>query len=357
MNGKFIQVLWVEDDPQITQTYPLEAAQYGIQLVPFSCWEDAEKALITEFKRWSAIVLDAKCKYKRDSHDNAAVFLTLAIHAIDTICAQRHRILPWYVLSGGSEEELNDLIIDSREEWDGDWKSKKYYSKATDRDMLFHRIPYHAKVSPEMQIRLVYYPDVFKAIRNTQLDTDVEVYMEELLLPIHACNYSGKEYNDNMTKIRKCLELVFQSMAEHGILPNKSKDGRYVMHDLLTDKRGGINNTWCSLILSGKEIKQGEKVSITSKNILPNVLKDSFQRLIEISAAYEHAENKNVTDEQKANSRHTEKFLDSIGNAPYLLRGLTMELCNIILWYDSYLSEHDDKEMNALDWNISTFTK
>jgi len=34
-----------------------------------------------------------------------------------------------------------------------------------------------------------------------------------------------------------------------------------------------------------------------------------------------------------------------------------MELCNIILWYDSYLSEHDDKEMNALDWNISTFTK
>ena len=357
MNGKFIQVLWVEDDPQITQTYPLEAAQYGIQLVPFSCWEDAEKALITEFKRWSAIVLDAKCKYKRDSHDNAAVFLTQAIHAIDTICAQRHRILPWYVLSGGSEEELNDLIIDSREEWDGDWKSKKYYSKATDRDMLFHRIPYHAKVSPEMQIRLVYYPDVFKAIRNTQLDTDVEVYMEELLLPIHACNYSGKEYNDNMTKIRKCLELVFQSMAEHGILPNKSKDGRYVMHDLLTDKRGGINNTWCSLILSGKEIKQGEKVSITSKNILPNVLKDSFLRLIEISAAYEHAENKNVTDEQKANSRHTEKFLDSIGNAPYLLRGLTMELCNIILWYDSYLSEHDDKEMNALDWNISTFTK
>ena len=44
MNENLIQVLWVEDDPQITLTYPLEAAQYGIQLVPFSCWEDAEKA-------------------------------------------------------------------------------------------------------------------------------------------------------------------------------------------------------------------------------------------------------------------------------------------------------------------------
>ena len=136
MVENLIQVLWVEDDPQITLTYPIEAAQYGIQLVPFSCWEEAEKALVSDFKRWAAIVLDAKCKYKHDSHDNAAVFLTQAIHAIDTICANHHRILPWYVLSGGSEEELNDLIIDSREEWDGDWKQKKYYSKTTDREIL-----------------------------------------------------------------------------------------------------------------------------------------------------------------------------------------------------------------------------
>ena len=233
MNENYIQVLWVEDDPQITLTYPLEAALYGIQLVPFSCWEDAEKVLISDFKRWSAIVLDAKCKYKHDSHDNAAVFLTQAIHTIDTICTNRHRILPWYVLSGGSEEELNDLIIDSREEWDGDWNHKKYYSKTTDRDMLFQRIPYHARVSPEMQIRLVYYPDVFKAIRNLELD--VEIYMEELLLPIHARNYSGKEYNEKMTKIRKCIELIFQSMAKHGLLPNQKERDKLVMNNSLVE--------------------------------------------------------------------------------------------------------------------------
>lgn len=355
MNESLIQVLWVEDDPQITRTYPLEAARYGIQLVPFNCWEDAEKALETEFKRWSAIVLDAKCKYKRDSHDNAAVFLTQAIHAIDTICVNRHRILPWYVLSGGSEEELNDLIIDSREEWDGDWKQKKYYSKATDRDLLFHRIPYHARISPEMQIRLVYYPDVFKAIRNCNLDVDMEVYMEELLLPIHSHNHLGKDYNDNMTKVRKCIELIFQSMAQHGILPNKKMDDKYIMHDILTDKRGGINNTWCSLIIAGKDVinKSSEKVVVSSKkNIIPNVLKDSFQNLIEIAAAYEHAGNKDMKEELKVNSRHTGEFLTSINNAPYLLRGMTMELCNIILWYDKFLVEHNDEELNALEWEV-----
>lgn len=120
------------------------------------------------------------------------------------------------------------------------------------------------------------------------------------------------------------------------------------------DKRGGINNTWCSKILSGKEVEviKDESVSITSKNILPNVLKESFQRLIEISSAYEHAVNKNADEQQLANSRQTSVFLESIGNAPYLLRSMTMDLCNIILWYASYLKDHGDEEMNALDWNV-----
>ncbi len=355
MNENLIQVLWVEDDPQITLTYPIEAAQYGIQLVPFSCWEEAEKALISDFKRWAAIVLDAKCKYKHDSHDNAAVFLTQAIHAIDTICANHHRILPWYVLSGGSEEELNDLIIDSREEWDGDWKQKKYYSKTTDRDLLFHRIPYHARVSPEMQIRLVYYPDVFKAIKNAQLDVDLEIYMEELLLPIHTMNYSGREYNDKMTLVRKCVENIFHSMAHHGILPNKKLNGKWVMNDVLVSRTGSININWCSWIISGKDIIDPLTKNIKVKshvNILPNVLKESFQRLIEITGAYEHAENKDASEEQLKNTRQTSAFLDKIGNAPYLLRGMVMELCNIILWYAAYLDEHDDEEINALNWEV-----
>ena len=177
--------------------------------------------------------------------------------------------------------------------------------------------------------------------------------MEELLLPIHTMSYSGKEYNDKMTKVRKCIELIFQSMAQHGILPNKKQGEHLIMHNILVDKRGGINNTWCSMIIAGLDIKKDENIIVkSSKNILPNVLKDSFQRLIEISAAYEHAENKGASEEQQKNSRQTSAFLDKIGNAPYLLRGMVMELCNIILWYAAYLEEHDDEEINALNWDV-----
>lgn len=129
MDTNLIQVLWVEDDPDNIQFYPIEASRYGLELVPFYCWEEAEKALVSDFKRWSAIILDAKCKYKKGDHDNAPRFLMHALSSITKICAEHKRVIPWYVLSGGSEEELNDLILEDREEWDGDWKEKKYYSK------------------------------------------------------------------------------------------------------------------------------------------------------------------------------------------------------------------------------------
>lgn len=343
MNNNYIQVLWVEDDPQITVTYPIEAAQYGIELVPFSCWKEAEEALRTDFKRWSAIVLDAKCKYKHDSPDNAKIFLSQAIYAITKICAEKHWIIPWFVLSGGSEDELNDLIIDSREEWDSDWKQKKYYSKTTDRDILFHRIPYKARMSPEMQIRLVYYPDVFKAIRNAHLGDNVEIYMEDLLLPIHSNNYDTKDYNNKMTLVRKCIEQIFQSMVKHGILP-----------DIVRKKRG-INTTWCCKILSGKDLcidKDNNVIVKSYECILPNVMKDSFLRLKEITDSNEHSSEFDVSAEQQKNSRQTSLFLEKIGNAPYLLRGMVMELCTIILWYDTFLSDHDDEELNALNWEV-----
>lgn len=353
MNSDLIQVLWVEDDPLVTQSYPIEAARFGIELVPYACWEEAEKALNSNFKRWSAIVLDAKCKYKRDSHDNAATFLAQAMYSITTICTNYQWDIPWFVLSGGSEDELNDLIIDSRKAWDGDWDSKKYYSKTTDREILFQRIQYLSKKSHELNIKTRYYKDVFDAIENAGLNTNVEKYMVELLLPIHSHKYSdNKEYNHKMTLIRKCIEFIFLSMAQHGILPNEERDNKTVLHHILVDRRGGINTTWCSKILSGKETGDDKSITIKSNTVLPNVLKDSFQRLIYISVAYEHADNKHASNEQQANSRQTTQFLDCINNAPYLLRGMAMELCTIILWYSYYLNTHHDKEQNASNWEV-----
>ena len=131
-NLDLIQVLWVEDDPGVIESYPLEAYNFGVQLVAFPCWDEAKAALENDFDCWSAIILDAKCKYHRDSEDNAVRFLGRALNDIALICEKRGRVIPWYVLTGGDAEEVSDSINDDRMKWDADWTNsthKEYYSK------------------------------------------------------------------------------------------------------------------------------------------------------------------------------------------------------------------------------------
>ena len=138
-NNDLIQVLWVEDDPNVTKTYPIKAETFGLQLVPFPCWDDAKDALERDFCRWSAIILDAKCKYHCDSNDSAIVFLREALKDISTKCKVKNRIIPWYILTGGDENEVSDCINDERLDWDSDWtekQHKKYYSKNVDNEEL-----------------------------------------------------------------------------------------------------------------------------------------------------------------------------------------------------------------------------
>ena len=43
-----------------------------------------------------------------------------------------------------------------------------------------------------------------------------------------------------------------------------------------------------------------------------------------------------------------DKYLPNVGGSPYMLRSLTMGLCDFILWYDKLLKENPDEEMNAV---------
>jgi len=110
----FIQVLWVEDDPNVIETYPLEAENEGLELVHFPCWDEALKALRNEYDRWSAIILDAKCKQHKDSADNAVRFLGEALKDIYVVQKEKGRVIPWYVLSGQAETVISDSINDDR---------------------------------------------------------------------------------------------------------------------------------------------------------------------------------------------------------------------------------------------------
>ena len=271
-----IQVLWVEDDEKVTKTYPVKAKLLGLQLVPHLCWDDAKVALEREYDRWSAIILDAKCKHHRESADNAVRFLGEALKDISTIAQKKGRTIPWYILTGGDESEVSDSINDDRMEWDSDWtvaKHKNYYSKATDRDELYRRIRYRASISPRLQIQKMY-RNVFKAIEECNIDIEAYNALEDLLIPIHFPDeIDAKDYNDKFQKARDVLEYIFRSMSTFGILPNWGKQVNLTASSLLLDNMDFKNKDDSPIVTSRarilpKELSRIMKVMVKGKFLL-----------------------------------------------------------------------------------------
>lgn len=334
------QVLWVEDDPVVIEQYPLKAENFDLQLVAYPCWDDAKAALENDFDRWSAIILDAKCKYHRDSEDNAVVFLREALKDIAIICGKRGRIIPWYILTGGDTTEVSDSINDERMKWDFDW-NKKYYSKNTDNDMLYRRIRNHARISPRLQIQQMYYKDVFDAIKELDLNDNVEFFLEDLLSEIHFPELDNKDYNDKYKKVRQIVEYLFRSMMQKGLLPPQCK----------------INLTSSNRILSGQNIMEGKGndavvIVEVEKAVLPKIIQDNIIHMIHTAGSDVHSE-----EGADTNSKHITEYLKDVGNTSYLLKSYALQLCDVILWYKNYIDKHNDEEINALNWTIKDTAK
>lgn len=342
-DSNYVQVLWVEDDPDVTLTYPLEAAKYGLQLMPFPCWDDAKAALERDYHRWSAIILDAKCKHHRDSKDSAIVFLREALKDISVLSEKNGHIIPWYVLTGGDESEVSDSINDERMQWDKDWtdsENKKYYSKNVDNEKLFRRIRYHAYKSPRIQIQEMY-RHVFEAVEECGIDDNGYNALEDLLVPIHfPKDIKDKDYNDKFEKARTVLEYIFRSMSSHGILPDWGKQ---------------VNLQWSSCLLSGmsaiRKDEKGNDVVIIEckKQILPAVLKETLRGMTRIIPAFCHSDNKEEKDVKK------EEFLGKVDDSTLLLKSFAFQISDFILWYRNYLKDNSNFAENADNWEIKDY--
>lgn len=337
MDGQRLKILWVDDDLSLVMPYSNEASDYELDLSHYECWDEAEVALTDGFNHWDAIILDAKCKHHKDSNAKADKFLTEATVAITRICAQKGKLIPWYVLSAGGAEvgPIEDNIPDERKKWDGDWdvsKGRNYYLKTEDRETLYSRIKYHvARTSQTAQLRTVYYRDVFNALSHCQLDGETEVYLEDLLLPTRF-NVPGLKEYDQMWKLRKCVEFIFRSLIiKWQLLPT------LLFVDLKKEK---INLTSACYLLSGRDTIIGDK-SYRLTIPVDKIVARSMDAIIRATGSYLHTGKNAETDYQ------TEEHLKQVHNAPYMIMSYTMALCDIILWLHSFVQQYPDPATNA----------
>lgn len=361
---KKIQVLWVENDSSIISDIIEEALDVAeIELYPFSCWEDAEEALEADYTRWDAILLDAKCSFKRGDADKATRFLTNVFRRIDKLATIKKRSIPWYVLSGGGEDEIKDLIP-VEIEWDADWlkiSNRRFYSKSgtvmigdkeiLERHALFSRIRNQVIYNnPQLSIEYNEYPEVFHALDGLDLASEVGLHLMYLLEPIHFHSTSSVDYNNRYMNLRKALEHIFRHMFKNGILPDK------IFKE--TNAKDEIILRWCSKFL-GEEKKLDDKFwSDVSRNtpdgrpLLPKQLADWLK-----SAVFQSGGAAHTSPAEAEIKMNLDNYLPQVCGSPYMLRSLAMGLCDFILWYDNFLKEHPDAEKNAVDFWTRTGDK
>lgn len=359
-DNKYIQVLWVEDDPKIISDFPEDAIEIAeIELHPFPCWEDAETELENNYDRWDAIILDAKCRYRKEDADKAEMFLSHVFPKIEKLAARKNRTIPWYVLSGQGEDEIRDLIPDTNE-WDADWlrvKNRRFYSKNDkvtlmgiekyERDVLYSRIRTQVTYyRHEIQIEHNLYPDVFSALDRLDLASEVGYYLMPLLEPIHFKGTSNADYNHRYADLRKSLEHIFRHMVKMGLLPPVI---------IGKSKKENVNLSWSSLFLGGNqpsdinalpdsEKKFWEKVTRnTEKPILPKQLSHWLK-----SAVFQAGGAVHTSTGEGEVAMNLDNYLPHVEGSPYMLRSLALGLCDFILWYNNFIKSHSDEEMNAI---------
>ena len=218
--------------------------------------------------------------------------------------------------------------------WDADWTNsthKEYYSKNVDNEMLYRRIKIHARKSPRIQIQQMY-KEVFDAIEECDIDDIGYNALEDLLVPIHFPDtIESKDYNDKFEKAREVLEYIFRSMSAHGLLPDWGKQ---------------VNFAWSSCILSGMKATNSKDIVVyeSKKRILPVAMTKTIKAIVNIVPPFCHSENGTESDISK------KEYMERVQSSTFLLKSFTLQLCDLILFYRSYIREHPDKERNRSEW-------
>ena len=337
-NYDLIQVLWVEDDPGVTETYPLKAESFGLELVPYPCWDDAKVALAKEYDRWAAIILDAKCKFHRESADSAIVFLREALKDIAAISKEKRRVIPWYVLTGGAESEVSDSINDDRLMWDSDWteqQHKKYYSKNVDNESLYERIKSHSHKSTKIQIQEMY-RETYEQLSflNKEVCEDISMILEAMHFPDSHPDFTPRLFYNPM---RKALECVFRLAKTAGIIPEEFFSG------------GKVNLNQCFMFLIGRDAEVlGYRYGNKGEQIVPRHINDMMSLIINLGNCSSHStEQSHPTELSEEEILKYDSHIKYQGvNSKLLVFSIALQFCEIVKWMNHYIAEHPNKDEN-----------
>lgn len=258
-----------------------------------------------------------------DENDNetaSLVGLGKAKQRLDELSIRR--AIPYFISTGQpdltSDKNFKDLFGD-------------YYVKGDDDVKLVEDILKAIENSDSRQVKTLY-KDVFSGLDKIGVCHYVESILMDILLPLH---YPAKEPNFkpvyHYNQLRQLLEYLFRACNIVGLVPDQC----------ITDGRVNLNQ--CSLYLAGKDAeKSGVRYGEKGERIVPDYIENIIRSILEFGNIHSHTVELEEDDLQKIEG------IFRTAQSRFIIFGLTLQICEVIIWFSEYITKHDDKEVNLL---------
>lgn len=312
-------VLWLDDRFESQTEFARNAADHGINLRGFRTLDDGMDSLERSISFYDAVLLDTTFFIDHVDENSSKLSssikaLSYAVDKINQLASKK--LLPYFIFTSNPSYENDSTFRVTYE---------NFYRKYVVEDMqrLFADIRNSVKTEIDAVIRNKY-SDVFEAFSDKYIGQTHRSTIFEVLKHYENPNalINGELYYN---PLRKILEAIFMALYRYGAVPNSCFKGH-----------GEPNIMYCSLYLSGKEVRLGGGRFIKAKEkYFPSIIQNHVWNIV----SYTNIGSHNEVPSKSVGSDIAELRESGI-NSPYLLYILTFEMMDVILWTKAFIDKN-----------------
>ena len=323
--NKLYNILWIDDEWDKMPSFMQECEEaYNLKLHPHKTRKAGMEALEKDLKKWHAVLLDAKMFDETENEVARLKGLFNAIKQIERLSTQK--ALPYFISTGQPDLLDNEEF----EEMGG-----KYYEKGDDDEQLMEDIVAEIEKAESMQVRVIY-EIAFHSLESLGISKYTDDVLLDILVPMHFTEKASSfkpvhHYN----QLRQLIEYLFRACNKAGLVPDACIPN------------GIVNLSQSSLYLAGKNAEKiGIRYGEIGERVVPEYIEKIIRSVLEFGNVHSHTVELDCEDIQKI-----ENILRS-SQSRYLIFGLALQLCEVIVWLSEYISTHNDTKTNLLKCQI-----
>lgn len=319
---KDYNVIWIDDEWEDQIEFKEECEELNIHLRPFSYQKAGMDELDKNPNSWDAVILDGEIKDKSDNELPSTKGLLNALKHLSSMPLNKK--VPYFISTGKDKVKKNEMLED-----------EVIYEKGDDDEKLIDVIRSTIDNIEQFKIKVLYRDAIDQL---NKISPNASEVILDILESMHYPD-SHPDFNPILyyNQLRQILEYNFRAANKVCIVP-----------DACFDSKGNPNLSQCSHYLSGNnateaKVRYGEcRGKDDYDKIVPKHIELMMRLILDLGNINSHSVKLSDSEEKELEYY----FNNNVFNSRYLIYSLTLNACEITLWFKNYIKSHQNIEEN-----------